>query len=240
MLTQEENVDVHALRRRGCLSRRSPVTWGATARRSAPLGPHPLTGERAPAGPDALAPFEEYARARLAEDPHLWASALHDELRALGYERSYPSLTRALRRRGLRARLEACAGTRGRVTLEIAHPPGEEARCGVPHRASYYAAAGNMGRRPESCPQPLSAGRRVPHNRGARPRRELSPFGVFDWEEAIVVDGPLAPGARGGSPGTWRRSATRGAASSRRCAWPGGSAASSSSEAWRRLTCARR
>jgi transposase len=127
MLTQEENVDVHALRRRG---------WSiaAIARH---LGRDPktirayLSGERAPgarrpAGPDAFAPFEEYARARLGEDPHLWASALHDELVELGYARSYQVLTRELRRRALRPRCEACAGTRGRVTVEIAHPPGEE------------------------------------------------------------------------------------------------------------------
>ena len=35
-------------------------------------------------------------------------------------------LTRELRRRALRPHCEACAGVRGRATIEIAHPPGEE------------------------------------------------------------------------------------------------------------------
>ena len=83
-------------------------------------------GERRPAVPDNFAPFAPYVRERLAEDPHLWATALHDELIALGYERSYQVLTRELRRRGLRPRCEPCAGTAGRATIEIAHPPGEE------------------------------------------------------------------------------------------------------------------
>ena len=37
-----------------------------------------------------------------------------------------PELHRALRTRGLRPRCEACAGTSGRETVEIAHPPGVE------------------------------------------------------------------------------------------------------------------
>src|SRR5680860_854992 len=81
---------------------------------------------RRPAVPDHFAPFEPYARERLREDPHLWATALHDELRALGYGRSYQVLTRELRRRALRPHCEPCAGVRGRATIEIAHPPGEE------------------------------------------------------------------------------------------------------------------
>jgi hypothetical protein len=40
----------------------------------------------------------------LREDPHLWASALHDELRGLGYPGSYQRLTHELRARRLRPR----------------------------------------------------------------------------------------------------------------------------------------
>ena len=47
------------------------------------------TGVRAPAGPDVFEPFVQYCKARLAEDPHLWATALFDEIRELGYVRSY-------------------------------------------------------------------------------------------------------------------------------------------------------
>jgi hypothetical protein len=90
-----------------------------------------LAGTRTPglrrrAVPDEFAPFEPYVRARRCEDPHLWASALFDELLELGYGRSYQTLTREIRRRSLRPRCAAYAGVRGRPTIEIAHPPGEE------------------------------------------------------------------------------------------------------------------
>ena len=38
-----------------------------------------------------LAPFAAYARARFADDPHLWASALFDEVVPLGYAGAYPT-----------------------------------------------------------------------------------------------------------------------------------------------------
>ena len=76
--------------------------------------------------PDPLAEFEAYVRARFADDPHLWATALFDEVVALGYDRSYPTFVRQLRQRGLRPHCEACAGVKGRDTIEIDHPPGEE------------------------------------------------------------------------------------------------------------------
>jgi hypothetical protein len=68
----------------------------------------------------------EYCRIRLADDPHLWASALLDELRELGYAGSYPSLTAAIRARGLRPHCEPCQASAGRDAAIIAHPPGEE------------------------------------------------------------------------------------------------------------------
>jgi transposase len=90
-----------------------------------------LTGERKPgrraaAKPDPLAPFVPYLSARFADDPHLWASALFDEVVPLGYGLSYVSFARQLRLAGLRPHCEACAGVSGRETIEIAHPPGEE------------------------------------------------------------------------------------------------------------------
>jgi hypothetical protein len=45
---------------------------------------------------------------------------------ALGYARSYPSFVRQVRQRGLRPHCEACRGVKGRDTIEIEHPPGEE------------------------------------------------------------------------------------------------------------------
>src|SRR5215472_1668716 len=62
-----------------------------------------------------------------ADDPHVWASALYDEVKALGYEQSYVTFAREVRRRRLRPRCEACASRRGHgPTIEIEHEPGEE------------------------------------------------------------------------------------------------------------------
>ncbi|HVA75805.1 MAG TPA: hypothetical protein VNF71_14700 [Acidimicrobiales bacterium] len=83
-------------------------------------------GVRRPAGPDPLAPFAGYVTARFGDDPHLWASALFDEVVRLGYDRSYPSFVRQVRAAGLRPHCEACSGVGGRETIEIAHPAGEE------------------------------------------------------------------------------------------------------------------
>ncbi|MFC4506636.1 MULTISPECIES: hypothetical protein [Streptomyces] len=61
-----------------------------------------LNGERTPGqrrqAPDAFVPFLPYCRQRLADDPHLWASTLFDEVTALGYQGAYSTFTRALRR----------------------------------------------------------------------------------------------------------------------------------------------
>ena len=75
---------------------------------------------------DPLAEFEVYIRARFADDPHLWATSLFVEVTALGYRLSYPSFVRQVRVRGLRPHCEACRGVKGRDTIEIEHPPGEE------------------------------------------------------------------------------------------------------------------
>ena len=83
-------------------------------------------GVRRRAGPDPLARFAAYVQARFAEDPHVWASALFDEVVDLGYPLSYPSFTRQIRAAGLRPHCEACDGVGGRDTIEIDHPAGEE------------------------------------------------------------------------------------------------------------------
>jgi transposase len=127
MLSWEDDVEAHALRRRG---------WSISAI-ARHLGHDRKTvrtylrgerepGRRASRGPDVMAPFVEYCRIRLADDPHLWASALLDELRELGYRGSYPSLTAAIRAHGLRPHCEPCQATRGRDAAIIAHPAGEE------------------------------------------------------------------------------------------------------------------
>ena len=59
-----------------------------------------LSGERTPSVrrtdvPDPLDRYRAYVVARFADDPHLWASALFDEVVALGYPSSYVSEARA-------------------------------------------------------------------------------------------------------------------------------------------------
>ena len=85
-----------------------------------------VAGVRRSAAPDPLAPFAGYLKARFVDDPHVWASALFDEVVALGYSCSYPSFARQLRLAGLRPHCEACTGVKGRETIEIAHPAGDE------------------------------------------------------------------------------------------------------------------
>jgi transposase len=127
MLSWEDDVEAHALRRRG---------WSISAiarhlghdRKTvrAYLRGEREPGRRASRGPDVMGPFVEYCRIRLADDPHLWASALLDELRELGFQGSYPSLTAAVRAQGLRPHCEPCQASAGRDAAVIAHPPGEE------------------------------------------------------------------------------------------------------------------
>ena len=128
MLTQGESVEAHALRERG---------WSVSAiarhlgrdRKTvrAYLSGKREPGQRKPAGPDRFASFESYCGIRFGDDPHLWATTLFDEVADLGYEGSYPSFTRALRRRGLRPRCDDCAaaGVPEEFAV-IAHPAGGE------------------------------------------------------------------------------------------------------------------
>lgn len=127
MLTWEEDVEVHALIRRGwtisAIARhlhRSRTTVRAYVRGDR------QPGERLRSAPDAFEPFAAYVRQRLADDPHVWASALFDEVRRLGYDGRYSTFTENVRKRRLRPHCEPCAGVRGRPTIEIEHPPGEE------------------------------------------------------------------------------------------------------------------
>jgi transposase len=126
MITWEDDVEVHALRKQGW-------TISAIARhvgRDRKTVRAYLNGEREPGvrkrTTDRFTPFIDYVTARLAEDPHLWAITLFDELQLLEFDLSYQSLTREIRTRGLRRRCPACAGATGRVNAVIDHPPGAE------------------------------------------------------------------------------------------------------------------
>ncbi len=127
MLTREDDVDAHALRRQGW-------TISAIARHldrdrktiRAYLTGGRVAGRRAGSGEDPLGPFAAYLGQRLRDDPHVWATALFDEARGLGFDRSYPTFTRGLRAHGLRPHCEPCQASRGRDHAVIEHPPGEE------------------------------------------------------------------------------------------------------------------
>ena len=85
-----------------------------------------IPGQRRSAEPDPFDVVEAYVRQRLAEDPHLWATALFDEAKGLGYDQSYVTFARKIRDRGLRPSCAACGGTRGQAVAMIDHPAGEE------------------------------------------------------------------------------------------------------------------
>lgn len=128
MISQEEDVEAHALRKQG---------WSISAiarhlGRDRKTVRSYLNAEREPGvrratlGGDRFDGFEAYVRQRFVDDPHVWAVTLFDEVSAAGYEGSYPTFTRKLRERSLRPGCEACAPARDRPAAVIAHPPGVE------------------------------------------------------------------------------------------------------------------
>ena len=127
MLTQGDDVEVHALAARGWSISGIARHLGRDRRTvRAYLRGDRTPGVRARSVPDPLEPFIPYISARLIDDPHLWLTTLHDELLPLGWSGGYQALTRGVRRHHLRPRCEACAGVRGRDTIEIDHPAGAE------------------------------------------------------------------------------------------------------------------
>ena len=103
MFSRSEDVEAHALSKRG---------WSISAiarhlERDRKTVRSYLNGDRAPgvrrpAKPDPLDDYRAYVVARFVDDPHLWASALFDEVVALGYRSSYVSFARQVRLAELR------------------------------------------------------------------------------------------------------------------------------------------
>ena len=127
MLTQEDDVDAHALHRQGW-------TISAIARhlghdrktiRAYVTGDR-VAGQRTSTVPDPFDRYAAYCTRRLNDDPHVWATTLFDEVCELGFDRSYPSFTRDLRAHRVRPHCEPCSSSKGRDHTVIAHPPGEE------------------------------------------------------------------------------------------------------------------
>jgi transposase len=127
MLTREEDVEIHALHKRGW-SISAIARHAGRNRRTIRNYINGVTtpGVRKPTGADPFEPFVDYVSARLREDPHLWARTLLDELEELGFTLSYPTLTRNIRERGLRPNCAACRTATDRPNAIIAHEPGDE------------------------------------------------------------------------------------------------------------------
>src|SRR5450631_4899670 len=126
MLTQENDVEIHALAARGwnqsAISRHTGRDR-KTVRKYLVAGDE-VVRERAAS---CLEPWRAYIAARFVDDPHLPAVSLLDELTAAGFDRSYPTLVRELRRTSLRPVCLVCQQRRGNApTTEIDHPAGEE------------------------------------------------------------------------------------------------------------------
>jgi transposase len=127
MLTEEEDVEIHALQKRGwSISEIARHTGRDRKTIRAYLSGVRQPGARAAVEPDPFDSIEGYVAQRLSDDHGVWATTLFDEVTALGYGRSYPTFTRKLRERRLRPHCEACDGVKGRATVAIDHPPGEE------------------------------------------------------------------------------------------------------------------
>jgi transposase len=124
MLTQEDDVEIHALARRGwsqsAIARHTGRDRKTVAKYLGGRGP---TRERVPS---CLEPYRAYLEARFADDPHVRASVLFGELVPLGFDRSYPTLVREIRELGLRPVCDCCKAGGVKVTIGLDHEPGEE------------------------------------------------------------------------------------------------------------------
>jgi transposase len=123
MLTEEDDVEIYALKKRGwSISAIARHTGRDRKTIRVHLQEERRKRERAPS---CLEPYRDYLEARFADDHHVFASVLYRELKELGFERSYPTLVRELRLLELRPSCPACRA--GKIpTTEIAHEPGEE------------------------------------------------------------------------------------------------------------------
>lgn len=128
MLTQEDDVEIHALAKKGW-------TISAIARHTgrdrktvrAYLEGRGGRDTRPEERPSCLDPYREFLAQRFQDDPHVPAAVLFDELVEARFDRSYPTLVRELRRLQLRPVCTTCEHHKGEnPTVRIEHPPGEE------------------------------------------------------------------------------------------------------------------
>ena len=107
MLTKEDDVEIHALAARGWTKAAIARHTGRDRKTVAKYLARPGGAAVRERAASCLEPFRRYLEARFADDPHVDASVLHRELVDAGFDRSYPTLVRELRR------LEPAAGVPG-------------------------------------------------------------------------------------------------------------------------------
>ena len=101
MLTQEDDVEIHALAARGWNQSAIARHTGRDRKTISKYLDRPASAGRERA-PSCLEPFRGYLEARFVDDPHVDATVLYRELAGAGFDRSYPTLVRELRRLELR------------------------------------------------------------------------------------------------------------------------------------------
>ncbi len=148
MLTQGEDVEAHALRQRGWTISAIARHLGRDRKtvRAYLSGARP-PGVRARSSPDPLAAFVDYVGSVSPTTLTSGPSMTRSSLSAIA---SYPSFARQIRVAGLRPHCEACQGVKGRDTIEIDHPAGEEIqwdwfeRRNAPWGATAYVLLGTL------------------------------------------------------------------------------------------------
>jgi transposase len=124
MLTEEDDVEIHALARRGWSVSAIARHTGRDRKTVRKYLTEPVV--RAAPAVSCLEPFRDYLAARFAGDAHVDGTVLYREVIDLGFDRSYVTFVRQIRLLGLRPRCEACRTGGHGVTVELAHEPGEE------------------------------------------------------------------------------------------------------------------
>jgi transposase len=120
--TQEDDVEIHALARRGWSVSAIARHTGRDGKTVREYLSRPSAG-REPA-PSCLE-LRPYLEARFDDDAHVLARTLREELVGLGFDRSYRTLVREIRERGLRPVFECCKAGAAKLTIGLEHERGD-------------------------------------------------------------------------------------------------------------------
>lgn len=147
MMTQETYVNINDLHKQGWTIQEIAEETGwhrTTVSQRLKEGPPPAA--RPTEATVMTDKWRESIDTMLEAHPRLLAISVHNKLNAAGFDGSYPTVVRAVRdNRGPRFKAANA------VSVPIHTAPGDEALCGVPHRASYVATA-IMRRRAQTGP----------------------------------------------------------------------------------------